>query len=314
MEPMHNSPDWKGQPYYPISQYYQKKFGEKVYKISVSTSDSCPVRVKKKVCIFCDEWGSAGSLLIENESLSTKIKLTSERVAKRYKANKFLVYFQPYTSTFSTISKLEKQIELSLAEEKIVGVVLGTRPDCIPQKLLPLLRKFHEQAYVSVELGVQSFDNQQLDFLQRGHTVEQSITAIKRLHEYAGVDIGVHLMMGLPNEPLSQVGMYASRINQLPVTDVKLHNLHVLLNTPLEKLYQQGGFTPATLEEYTEKVIYFLSLLNPNIPVHRLAAVASRWEELVAPKWSKQRMKPAQYIINCMKKNKLYQGIKINKY
>ncbi len=309
---MQDLPNWKGQPYYPISQYYQKKFGEKVYKISVSTAESCPVRVKNKICIFCDEWGSAGSLLIENESLSQKIAFTRERIAKRYRADRFLVYFQPYTSTFSRIAVLEKQIETSLAADKVVGVVLGTRPDCIPKKLLPVLRKYNEQAYISVELGVQSFQEQQLVFLKRGHTAEQSETAIKQLHEFAGVDVGIHLMMGLPDESLSQISDCAEKINGLPVTDVKLHNLHVLRNTPLESLYHQGLFVPDELEKYTEKVIHFLGHLKPTIPVQRLAAVSSRWEELVAPDWTKGRMQPVQYIINEMKRCRHFQGIHIS--
>lgn len=312
MERMRDLPDWKGQPYYPISQYYQKRFGEKVYKISVSTAESCPVRVKKDICVFCDEWGSAGSLLIENESLSTKIRLTRERIAKRYRANRFLVYFQPYTSTFAKIAALEKQLEISLAEDKVVGVVLGTRPDCIPKKLLPVLRKYHEQAYISVELGVQSFDDQQLKFLKRGHNAAQSVTAIQQLYEFAGVDIGVHLIFGLPNESLSQISECADRVSNLPVTDVKLHNLHVLVNTPLEKLYRQGHFVPDELGEYTEKVIHFLSYLKPDIPVQRLAAVASRWDELVAPEWTKGKMRPAQFIINEMKKRGKFQGFHIS--
>ncbi|PCI27519.1 MAG: TIGR01212 family radical SAM protein [SAR324 cluster bacterium] len=310
---MQNFPNWKGQPYYPISQFYRERFGEKVYKISVSTAESCPVRKKEAVCIFCDEWGSAGSLLIQSDSLQTKIRLSRERIAKRYKADRFLVYFQPYTSTFERLSTLERQIEISLAEEKVVGIVLGTRPDCLPKKIFPLLRRFHEQAYVSVELGVQSFSNRQLTFLKRGHTVEKSLEAIQKLHELSGVDVGIHLMMGLPDESPQEIVEMAETINQLPINNVKLHNLHVLSNTPLEELYRAGKFSPVELEEYAEKVILFLEHLSPHIPVQRLAAVASRWEELVAPEWTKQRMRPVQYMLKQMADRKSYQGLHYQK-
>lgn len=316
MEPTHTFPDWNGQPYFPISQYYQKRFGQKVYKISISTAESCPnidANGKDNTCIFCDAHGSAGSLLIQSDSLRDKIVLSRERIAKRYKANLFVVYFQPYTSTYGRLSVLEDQIQRSLQEEKVAGVVLGTRPDCLPKKIFPMLKQYHEQSYISVELGVQTFENSQLEFLKRGHTAEQSIDAIKQLHERSGVDIGVHLMLGLPNESPESIVTMAETINSLPIGNVKLHNLHVLRGTPLEKLYNTGEFHPATLEEYADKVILFLKHLSPKIAVQRLAAVSSRWDELIAPEWTRRRMHPMQYILDRFNEEKVFQGIAYGK-
>ncbi len=302
---------WGGHPYYPISAYYKQRFGQKVYKISVSTAESCPVRLKNSgadICIFCDEWGAAASRLVEADDLETKINVSRERIAKRYKADRFLVYFQPYTSTFTRLSDLEAQIETSLAQDKVVGVVLGTRPDCLPKPIFALLRRYHEQAYISVELGVQSLRDERLEFLKRGHSAQDSIDATKRLAEESGVDVGMHLMFGLPGETDAEVIELAQRVNQLPVQNVKLHNLHVLSNTPLAELYTAGEFEPIELEPYSERVIQFLTHLSPQIAVHRLTAVASRWDELLAPQWSRHRMAPTEFILGQMREQGRRQG------
>ncbi|MBU3918265.1 TIGR01212 family radical SAM protein, partial [bacterium] len=228
-------PDWGGQSYYPISRFYRKNFGERVHKISVSTAQSCPNREKNHGvgCIFCDEWGSAGSYAMPEMSLREQIQINREKLRKRFNVNKFIVYFQSFTNTFMRLSKLKADIETALSEDSVEGVVLGTRPDCLPPEIFPLLRDFNEHSFVSVELGVQSFLNERLDFLKRGHTAEQSLEAIKRLHEQAGVNVGIHLIFGLPGETQKEIMQAAEITSSHPVNNVKLHNLHVLANTPL---------------------------------------------------------------------------------
>ncbi len=219
---------WEGKRYYPISQFYKQRFGEKVYKVSVSIAETCPNRQpnsRMPLYIFCDEWGSAAYHLEQDKSLQDQIIINRDKIAKRYRAKSFLVYFQSYTNTFDGVSELEQRFDIALALDNINGVVLGTRPDCLPKRILPLLKQTHDTHYVMVELGLQSFFDHHLDFLQRGYE------AIEKLHQHTGVDIGIHLMFGLPGETDQELIETAQILNELPVNNVKLNNLHVL-STP----------------------------------------------------------------------------------
>ncbi len=302
---------WEDKRYYPISQFYKQRFGEKVYKVSVSIAETCPNRQpnsRMPLCIFCDEWGSAAYHLERDKSLQDQIIINRDKIARRYRAKSFLVYFQSYTNTFDRVSELEQRFDIALAQDNIKGVVLGTRPDCLPKRILPLLKQTHDKYYVMVELGLQSFFDHHLDFLQRGHNVQRGYEAIEKLHQHTGVDIGIHLMFGLPGETDQELIETAQIINELPVNNVKLHNLHVLSNTPLALQYQLGKFQPIELDEYIHKVTLFLEYLSPDIAVQRLAAVASRWDELLAPAWTKEKMRPTQAIEDHLQKQDTWQG------
>lgn len=302
---------WGNHHYFPISQFYKNRFGEKVYKVSVSIAETCPNRQpnsRMPLCIFCDEWGSAAYHLERDKSLRDQIIVNRDKISKRYRAKKFLIYFQSYTNTFDRVSELEQRFQVALSEENIEGIVLGTRPDCLPARILPVLKKTHESHYVMVELGLQSFFDHHLTFLQRGHDVQRGYEAIDKLHEHTGVDIGIHLMFGLPNETDEEIIQTAKILNDLPISNVKLHNLHVLTNTPLAEMYQQGDFQPIELQAYIDKVILFLQYLSPDIAVQRLAAVASRWDELIAPQWTKEKMRPTQMIEDQMLEQRVFQG------
>ncbi len=302
---------WGKHRYFPISQYYKNRFGEKVYKVSVSIAETCPNRQpnsRMPLCIFCDEWGSAAYHLERDKSLREQIIINRDRIARRYRAEKFLVYFQSYTNTFDRVSDLQQRFDIALSEENIAGIVLGTRPDCLPKRILPLLKSTHESHYVMLELGLQSFFDHHLTFLQRGHDVQRGYDAIKTLHEHTGVDIGIHLMFGLPGETDDEIIQTAHILNDLPINNVKLHNLHVLSKTPLAELYHQGGFQPVELHDYIDKVSLFLQNLSPDIAVQRLAAVASRWDELIAPQWTKEKMRPTQMIEDHLQALNIFQG------
>lgn len=316
-----NNHNFANHRHYPISQYYRNKLGEKIYKVSVSVAETCPNRSNKPSnqmafddtsCIFCDEWGSAAYHLERDKDLQEQIQVNKLRIQKRYKANKFLVYFQSYTNTFDRTITLKERFHTALAQDDIVGLVLGTRPDCLPARLLEVLKELNKKTFLQVEIGVQTFDNSQLKFLRRGHSAECSIDAIKKLHEQTGVDIGIHLMFGLPDETDQQLIATAQRINQLPISNVKLHNLHVLTNTALEQMYHNGSFIPIELDEYCRRVILFLRHLSPDIAIQRLTAVANRWDELVAPQWTKEKRRPAQYIEDEMARLDVYQGDSIS--
>lgn len=303
---------WQGLPYYPISLFYRRKFGAKVYKISVSVAESCPNREGlrgMKTCNFCDVWGSAAYPELRERSLATQIEETRERMRRLYNAHKFLVYFQAYTNTFRKTAKLREQFEVAFGYEDIAGAVVGTRPDCLSQAVFDLWNEFSKDKFISVEMGVQSFNEEQLLWMRRGHTAQKSIEAILKLKDNCPtIDIGIHLMFGLPGEDDQQVIEAAYKINALPVNNVKLHNLHVLKNTPLEQEYLSGKFQPIDREEYFRRVMLFLQHLKPEVAVHRLSALSTRTDELIAPDWTARKMETYQGVLDYLNARSAYQG------
>lgn len=302
---------WSGLPYHTIAEHYNHLFGEKVYKIPVTVVDNCPNRMGLRgmqTCVFCDVWGSAANSEAMTMELRAQIDKFHERLAHKYKAKSFLIYFQAYTNTFTKISSLRNNFDIALSYPFTKGLVLGTRPDCISKAVLDLWQEYHQKSFIAVEMGVQSFDNTQLEFMRRGHTAEDSIEAIHKIADNTDVDLGIHLMFGNPGETDEQIVKTAQIVNTLPITNVKLHNLHVLKNTPLEDIYHRGEFAPIEFNDYARRVELFLQHLSPRIALHRLAAYASRWDELVAPKWTSDKMGTHQKIISYLRSQGAYQS------
>ncbi|MCB0361744.1 MAG: TIGR01212 family radical SAM protein [Bdellovibrionales bacterium] len=309
---MTNLSQWQDLPYYAISQFYRCRFGGKVYKIPVSVAQTCPNReglAGGKVCIFCDEWGSAAFPEYRHQTLAGQIEATRARLKRRFNSDNFLVYFQAYTTTFRRTMELRLQFAEALAFADVKGVVVGTRPDCLSDALFDLWNETEEKGkFVGVELGVQSFDDEHLMWMNRGHKQETSLRAIEKIRNKTKVDLGIHLIFGLPGETREKIVSTARKVNALPIDNVKLHNLHVLKNTPLEEMWRRGEFVPITREEYIKRVVLFLEYLCPRIAVHRLAAVASRHDELVAPHWARSKMETYQLILDEFKIQSTYQG------
>lgn len=307
--------NWSGLPYRPISEHYQNIFAQKVYKIPVSVVDNCPNRMGLKgmqTCVFCDVWGSAANAEAGQMDLASQIKKYRAFIQKKYKAQAFLVYFQAYTNTFTKIDQLRANLEIALSEPNVVGLVIGTRPDCVSPAVLSLWQEFAKRTKIFVELGAQSFNDEQLLFLRRGHTHLQTLKAIEKITAISEIDLGIHLIFGNPGESSQDVLKTALAVNEMPVSNVKLHNLHVLKDTGLESLYAQGKFAPDEFENYAQKVQVFLENLSPRIFIQRLAAYAPRWEELIAPKWTADRMKTHQEIIDWLRHQQSYQSKALN--
>jgi uncharacterized protein len=262
-----------------------------------------------KTCNFCDQWGSAAYHKNLERPLADQIESVRRVLKEKRKANKFLVYYQAYTTTFQKIKKLQDELQVSLKYDDVVGVVIGTRPDCISDSLLDLLNEMSEKVFVAVEMGVQTFDEEQLVWMRRGHTAKQSLRAIRKISEKCPkVNLGVHIMLGLPNETEESVVETAKICNSLPIHNVKLHNLHVLKNTPLEESYHNGEFIPMERETYFKHVALFLRNLKPELAVHRLSAYAPRWDELVAPQWTAEKMRTYQDMIDYLNDQGFKQG------
>lgn len=299
-------------PYNPISQFYREEFGEKIHKISVAVAETCPNREGlrgMRTCNFCDQWGSAAYHENLEKPLSVQIEELMSLVGKKRAAKKFLVYFQAYTTTFSKVEKLKEQVAEALRFEEVVGVVIGTRPDCLSDSLLEFFKDLSEKTFLAVEMGVQSFDERQLLWMARGHTAELSRRALRKIADRAPkVNLGLHLIFGLPNETDEDVRKAAEECNQLPIQNVKIHHLHVLRNTELEGIHARGEFTPLEREPFFRLCKVFLQHLDPKIHVHRLAAYAPRYDELIAPEWTKRKMESYQEMLNFMEREQAFQG------
>lgn len=323
---------WDGKPYHPISLDYKTRFGGKVVKVPVSIAESCPNRDGLKgmqTCIFCDEHGSFAYADSQKDDLKSQIELHRSKVSERFNAAKFLVYFQAYTTTFTALGRLKSGFDLALSYPDTVGLVVGTRPDCLSEAVIRTWKEYSEKTFVGIELGVQSFDDGQLEWMRRGHTGAQAIKGIERIYREAGatvrdhagaavdsktvgstggVDLGIHLMFGWPTENDKQIIETARLCNDLPISNVKLHNLHVLAKTPLADMYHAGEFAPIDLETYAHRVGLFLDHLDPRIAVHRLAALSNRWDELIAPEWVRHKMRSFQGMIDRINAAGAYQG------
>lgn len=306
----------QGLPFNPISQHYKDLFGEKVYKIPVAVAETCPNREGLKgmeTCLFCDVWGSAARSEAFDLELSEQIQKYKSHIQQKFKAQAFLVYFQAYTNTFLKLQSLRSNFDLALKDPDIRGFIVGTRPDCLSHAVLELWNEYQKKSFVGVEIGVQSFFDDSLEFMKRGHTRSQSLKALQTIADKTKVDLGIHLMLGWPQDTPERMIETAQICNDLPITNVKLHNVHVLKDTGLEKLFHQGQFTPYEIDQYGELMQVFLEHLHPRLHVHRLSAYASRWDELVAPAWTKNKMGSHQYLVDFLKDRHSYQGLHCSK-
>ncbi|MCC7403404.1 MAG: TIGR01212 family radical SAM protein [Bdellovibrionales bacterium] len=303
---------WQGLPYYAISCFYREAFGTRVYKIPVSLADSCPNREGirgMQTCNFCDEWGSAAFPEFRAEDLATQIEQTRARIQRRFNGAAYLVYFQAYTTTFAKSSRLREQFQVALSYSDVKGVVVGTRPDCLSPAVLDLWQETLAQGhFVGIELGVQSLVERHLTWMRRGHSAAKAIEAIQRIKSRMPINLGIHLMFGLPGETDEEIIQTADQINQLPIDNVKLHNLHVIKGTPLADEFLRGDFVPIERDDYIRRVVLFLERLNPKIAVHRLTAVASRHEELLAPAWARSKMESYQMTLDEFARLGTFQG------
>jgi len=297
--------------YFPVAEHYRKKLGGRILKVPVSVADTCPNRLGLKgmrTCVFCDEWGSAAQSNDQGKPLQAQVQKKMDFLGPNYKPAGYLIYFQAYTNTFLAVSKQRELFDEALSFPNVKGLVVGTRPDCLSKGVLDLWAEYAQKCFLSVEMGVQSLWDHHLDFLARGHNTLQFYEAMKQISQVPNLDVGVHLIFGLPNETDEEIIQTAQKLSELPIHHVKLHNLHVLKNTELEKNYLEGSFIPIELEEYSRRIALFLEHLNPGIAVSRLAALASRWSELVAPSWTQYKMRSHQFILDYLKDKKIVQG------
>lgn len=295
------------QRYQHLNQYLKEKFQERTLKICVDGGFTCPNRdgsLSHGGCIYCSQKGS-GELILPACSITEQIQnyFLSYR-AKR--ANKFIVYFQNFTNTYDTVENLKKKYDAALVDDRIVGLSIGTRPDCITEEVVKLLKSYTDKYYVCVELGLQTSNEEIGKQINRCYTNEQFTHAVQLLHQ-SKIDVVVHMMVGLPNETMEDIQNTVHFINSHPLQGVKIHSTYVVENTVLAKMYQEGKYKPLSFEEYMEKLIYILTHLNPNLIIHRISGDAPK-NILLAPAWNSHKKWVLNELDKKLKEQDLWQG------
>ncbi|MDR0304061.1 MAG: TIGR01212 family radical SAM protein [Chitinispirillales bacterium] len=282
-----------------IREFLKEKFGENVLKIPVNPGFSCPNKENGDTgCIFCDNNSFSPAALKTENVVSQFIE---KRDKMKYKFNLFMPYLQPNTNTYAPVEKLREIYEPLIIQDGAVGLAIGTRPDAVSDETINYLSSINSKTYLSLELGLQSANNKTLALINRRHSAECFAETVKKLAE-KNIEIVAHVMIGLMRETKEDVINTAKFISALPVKGVKIHQLMIIKNTPLEKLFAQNEVSVLTLEKYAEILKEFLRNLRQDIIIHRLMADSSVRNGLIAPFWSSEKNKSLNFIKNYLGK------------
>ena len=277
------------------NEYYRKKFGCKVYKLSLNGGFTCPNRdgtLGTQGCLFCSQAG--GGDFAEHGSIKEQLEKARLRVSAKIKEGKFIAYFQAFTNTYGPVERLRKLYLEAVAPSDIVGLAIGTRPDCLPEDVVELLKEINAVKPVSVELGLQTASDKTARILRRGYPLTVYQDAVKRLKE-AQIDVVTHIIIGLPGESLEEALCTTKTAVEAGTDGIKFHLLHVLRGTDLQKLYEEGKYQALSLEEYGEILRQCMETLPENMVVHRITGDGAK-KDLIAPLWSGDKKHVLNYL------------------
>ncbi len=274
--------------YNDYSSYIKRRFGERVQKVSIDAGFTCPNRDGTKGrggCHFCNNSTFNPDYCRPETSITGQINKGISFFKDKYRTQKYLAYFQAYTNTYGETEHLMEMYREALDHPEVVGIVLGTRPDCLEDDLLDELAKVNEHYYVAIELGAESTNNKTLEAINRGHSWEDTVNAVFRVKE-RGIPVGMHFILGLPGESRDELLEHARRVSKLPVDFIKTHQLQIVKGSRFGWEYGRNPekFSLFSAEEFVELIVDFLELLNPGIIVERFISQAPR-DLLIAPRW-----------------------------
>ena len=290
-----------------LNEYLYNKFGERTLKISIDGGFTCPNRDGSKGvggCIFCGEKGS-GTNLKSNLDISNQVKYLLEY--KKDRANKFIVYFQNFTNTYGTINELKEKYDAALIDERIVGLDVDTRADCINEEVCKLLASYKDKYHVFVELGLQTSNEKTHIDINQHITNDDFKTALELLNKYE-IEVIVHVMIGLPNETHEDIVKTVEYLNECNYQGIKIHSTYIIKNTVLEVLYNKGLYEPLSFDTYLDELTYILTHISPRVIVHRITGDPSK-DELIAPEWTLHKKKVLNGIEKRFTTRKLLQGM-----
>ncbi len=303
---------WNGRRYYSLDCYLKETFGEKLYKLSLNGGMTCPNRdgkISMGGCIFCSEGGS-GEFAAPCTDISQQIDYAKSLVQDKFNGDKYIAYFQAYTNTYAPVEYLRELFMPVIQRNDIAVLSVATRPDCLEDDKIQLISELAKIKPVWIELGLQTMHQTTADFINRGYPLECYETAVKNLKQ-AGAEIITHIIVGLPYESREDMLQTAQYVGQF--TDgIKIQLLHVLKNTRLAELYENGLFETLSEYEYISLVADMISVLPENVVIHRLTGDGDK-NLLISPKWSGDKRRILNLINHEMKVRNIYQGIFIDK-
>ncbi len=294
--------------YFDLNQALRQRFGCRVQKISLDAGLTCPNRdgsLGRGGCIYCNTRGS-GTGAWPSQSITEQLEAGKAFARSRYKAEKFIAYFQSFSNTYAPLEKLRRLYEEALAVPDIAGLTIGTRPDCVDNAVLDLLAGISRETWVTMEYGLQSIHDATLERINRGHTSGIFMDAMERTRK-RGIDICAHVILGLPGEGRKEMLETAEALAATDIQAVKIHLLYVIRGTALHRLHEAGGYRCMNREDYAETVAEFLSCLPPGMIIHRLTGDPHP-EELAAPLWALEKQANLQAIRETLRKRNLWQG------
>lgn len=289
--------------YVEFGPWLQSELGCKVQKISVNAGMTCPNRdgtLGTGGCTFCNNQTFNPAYCRTEKTVTQQLEEGKQFFARKYPAMKYLAYFQAYTNTYAELDRLVSLYEEALRVPDVVGLVIGTRPDCMPDNLLDYLEELNRRTFLIVEYGVESANDETLLRINRGHTFRQSYEAICRTAE-RGIRVGAHVILGFPWEPFDELMRQAEEIGRLPLTTLKLHQLQIIRGTQLAREYAEHPWAVPTAEEYIDLVLNYISRLPYGLVMERFVS-QSPPEMVIAPLWGLKNHEFANLLRNRMVK------------
>lgn len=311
LAPAEVSPPWStdGHRYHGLNYFLRGKFGHRVQKVSVDAGFTCP-NVDGTVaiggCTFCDNRSFSPSRRLPRQGILGQIDEGIRRLKRRYECDHFMAYFQPATNTYAPVERLRPLYEEALSHPQVVGLAVGTRPDCVPDDVLDLLDELAGRTYLSVELGMQTMHDRSLDWMNRGHHHDAFLDAVQRSRG-RGFEICAHVMLGLPGETHADMLATAREIARLDIDAVKLHNLYAVKKTPLADQVISGQVTLMERSQYIQVLVDFLELLPPRMVIERISGEAPP-DYFIGPSWCLDKPAVRRAFLEELERRDTWQG------
>lgn len=297
--------------YTDYNSYLRKIFGERVQKIAVDAGLTCPNRdgtLSEEGCMYCNAKGSGTGAFAKGMGIRQQIEAGKIPMMKKYKAKKFLAYFQSYSNTYTGVDHMRRMFDAALSCEGVVGMAIGTRPDCIDKEKLDLIASYTKSYLVWLEYGLQSVHDVTLDKINRGHRFQHFLDAVALTRE-RGIQICAHVILGLPGETREMMLESARYLARSGINGIKIHLLYVIKGTPLDRMFLAGRYRPMEQEQYVETVCDFLELLPADIVIQRITG-DPHGSELRAPAWAGRYRETFNRIQQTLEGRDAFQGKK----
>ena len=288
--------------------FLKEKFGKRIQRISIDGGFTCPNRDGTKGtsgCIYCNNRSFSPFIKLKNHSIKSQVTAGFNYFHK-LNATKFIAYFQSHTNTYASVTELRKKYYEAIKFPNVIGIAISTRPDCLNNETLELLKELNESTYLNVEIGIESVYDKSLNWMNRKHDYDTTVKAIEKLNELE-IDVTGHIILGLPTETQNEMLEMTKYLNKLSLKFLKIHHLQIIKNTPLAKLYEDDPFKVFEYNDYIKFIANFISHLQPNIILQRVFS-SSPMEYLIAPIWDRKTPEIIMDLQKFMRDNDLYQG------